>query len=81
MQQTSLHVGEGGLHLWTEAEAIPWGRRVGVWVYVLSQLCAAKPDPVQSWLSIHTVQRSSMSLQMINKDVLLPKSHRILAFS
>lgn len=26
------------------------------------------------WLSIHTVQKSSMSLQMINKDVLLPKS-------
>lgn len=73
--------GWGVLHLRTEAVAIPGGRRVEVWVYVLSQLCAAKPDPVQSWLSIHTVQRSSMSLQMINKDVLLPKSDGILDFS
>lgn len=35
---------------------------------------------VQSWLSIHTVQRSSMSLQTINKDVLLPKSRMLLLF-
>lgn len=71
MQQSSLHVGVGrGLHLRMEVMAIP---RVGG-VRSVTAPCS-RAD------SSFTVQRFSMSLPMVNKDVLLPKSCRNLFIS
>lgn len=67
-QQSSLHVGVGrGLHL---RMAIP--RVAGV--HCVTAPCSRADSPF-------TVQRFRMSLPMVNKDVLLPKSCRNLFIS
>ena len=66
----------GGWRLWgSPLEGGGHGRSLRVCIFCYSSV--QKTWLIQSWLSIHTVQRSSMSLQMINKDVLLPKSCRL----
>lgn len=79
MQQLSLHVGVGGggrSAFEDGGHGHTLGGGVGGCMFCHSSV--QQTWSVQSWLSIHTVQRFSMSLQMVNKDVLLPKSCRNL---
>lgn len=75
MQQLSLHVGVGSAFE-DGGHGHTLGGGVGGCMFCHSSV--QQTWSVQSWLSIHTVQRFSMSLQMVNKDVLLPKSCRNL---